>query len=70
MIDCLDEINRNHPDQDIIIVSHGMAIATILCVVQGIQLDQATTLIPDNSIINTIQWGPDKKQSFLKINKR
>ncbi len=70
MIDCLDEINQNHPNQDIIIVSHGMAIATILCIVQGIHLDQATTFIPGNSIINTIPWGPDKKQSFLKINKR
>ncbi|MAT43432.1 MAG: alpha-ribazole phosphatase [Anaerolineaceae bacterium] len=70
MIDCLDEINQNHPDQDIIIVSHGMAIATILCVVQGLHLNQATTLIPGNSIINTIQWCPEKRQSFLKINKR
>lgn len=52
----LDKIVKNHLGEEIIIVSHGMAIGTVLCTVEGIGLEQAVSLIPQNSEIKKVTW--------------
>ena len=53
----LDDIVRLHPSGCVLIVSHGLAIATIICKVQGIPLGQAYSVIPDNAKPLWVNWG-------------
>ncbi len=52
----LDILAEKHHQQTIIIVSHGLAIATVLCKFKGAPLEMAIKLIPDNTGIEIIQW--------------
>lgn len=54
---CLNEIACNYPSQKIIIVSHGLAIATALCKHKNIPLTQAKNHIPDNCEFVIIYWN-------------
>jgi broad specificity phosphatase PhoE len=52
----VDEIALRYPVGPVLIVSHGLALATLLCRVDGIPLEQAHTLIPDNALVKQITW--------------
>ena len=52
----LDEIAVRYPEGSVLIVSHGLALATILCTLQGIPLGQAYQHIPENSVPLWIKW--------------
>lgn len=52
----IDDLASRHPDQDIIVVSHGLALATILCRAQDVPLASARELIPDNAQPHCIVW--------------
>jgi broad specificity phosphatase PhoE len=52
----VDELALRHPTQSLILVSHGLALATILCRVQGLPLSQARDLIPDNAQPQRVDW--------------
>lgn len=54
----LDEITARHPHQPLIVVSHGLALATARCRVQGAALATARELIPDNAQALCIEWEP------------
>lgn len=54
---CLDDLCARHPGGHIIVVSHGMTIATALCLFRDFPLQRAASLIPDNVSINVIEWG-------------
>lgn len=56
MIQVLDEIAIRYPCKDVLIISHGMSIATVISLTQGYGLEQAANLIPDNGVITTIEW--------------
>jgi alpha-ribazole phosphatase len=51
-----DEIARAHPVGPVLIVSHGLALATLLCRVRGVPLQQARDLILDNAKPEMIKW--------------
>uniref|UniRef100_A0A7C1FHK5 Histidine phosphatase family protein n=1 Tax=Caldilinea aerophila TaxID=133453 RepID=A0A7C1FHK5_9CHLR len=53
----MDEIARRHPHDAVIVVSHGLALATMLCRVRNISLAQARELIPDNAEVLRIEWN-------------
>jgi broad specificity phosphatase PhoE len=53
----LDDIARLHPDGPVLIVSHGLALATIICKVRGIPIGQAYGHIPDNAQPTWVEWG-------------
>ncbi|BAL98737.1 MULTISPECIES: histidine phosphatase family protein [Caldilinea] len=53
----MDEIARRHPHDAVIVVSHGLALATMLCRVRNIPLAQARELIPDNAEVLHIEWN-------------
>lgn len=52
----LDEISARHPDESVLIVSHGLSLATALCAVRGIPVGLAYSLIPDNAEPVWIDW--------------
>lgn len=55
----LDEYAARHTGSDpIIVVSHGMAIATVLCRVKGLPLSQVWQVVPGNAELSIIDWEP------------
>lgn len=57
---CLDQLAQKHDQETIIIVSHGLAIATILCKVRNLPLEMAIKNIPENAGVEIIQWESEK----------
>lgn len=53
----VDDLVARHPHESLILVSHGLALATVLCRVQGLPLSQARELIPDNAQARRIEWN-------------
>lgn len=54
----LDEIARQYPNDAVLIVSHGLALATALCKAQGIAVGQAYNYIPENTTPVWVDWKP------------
>lgn len=53
----LDDIAIIHPKGSVLIVSHGLALATVICKVQNIPVGQAYSVIPDNARPVWVDWG-------------
>lgn len=55
----LDEYAARHTGGDpIVVVSHGMAIATVLCRVKGLPLSQVWQVVPGNAELSIVEWEP------------
>jgi broad specificity phosphatase PhoE len=52
----LNEISQKYPDGNVIIASHGLALATVICKVQDIKVGQAYRVIPENAIPIWVTW--------------
>jgi len=52
----VDDIAHNHPTGSVLIVSHGLALATVLCKVRGIPIGQAYSVIPENTEPVWVEW--------------
>lgn len=52
----LDDITRQYPDQAVLLVSHGLSLATIICEVEKIPLGKAYQVIPDNAVPTWVGW--------------
>lgn len=57
----LDDIARRHPSENVLIVSHGLAIATAICRARGIPIGQAYTFIPENVEPVWLIWKADTR---------
>ncbi|GAB4452138.1 MAG: alpha-ribazole phosphatase [Anaerolineales bacterium] len=55
----LDDIARRYPRENVLVVSHGLSIATAICRVRGIPVGQAYTVIPDNVQPIWMNWELD-----------
>ena len=53
----LDQLAEIHNQETIIVVSHGLAIATVLCKVRNLPLEMAIKNIPENTGVEVISWG-------------
>jgi broad specificity phosphatase PhoE len=53
----MDDLARLHPRAKVLVVSHGLTLATIICQVRGIPVGQAYTLIPGNTELIWVDWG-------------
>ncbi len=62
VLECIDEIAERHPAQRVLIVSHGLTIGVVLSTAQGLPLEQAYQLIPDNAQPQLIQWRPGHRK--------
>lgn len=54
----LDEIARLHAGTDVLVVSHGLALATALCRARGRPLREAHELVPPNAEAQVLPWTP------------
>jgi len=52
----LDKIVANHPDQTIVVVSHGGTIRTLLCAALTIHLNHLWKIKQDNTAINVLEY--------------
>jgi broad specificity phosphatase PhoE len=52
----LNDIAHTYPTGLVVVVSHGLALATVLCKVRGLSIGQAYTLIPDNAKPLWVDW--------------
>lgn len=52
----LDQLVEKHNQEAIIVVSHGLAIATVLCKVRNMPLEAAIKNIPENTGVEVIEW--------------
>ena len=60
----VDDIGRSASRTGpLILVSHGLALATLVCRGQGLPLAQAFDLIPDNAQAHRIEWMPPQERS-------
>ncbi|MCK6585261.1 MAG: histidine phosphatase family protein [Anaerolineales bacterium] len=57
----LDDIARRYPRENVLVVSHGLSIATAICRDKGIPVGQAYTVIPDNVQPVWMEWQLDEK---------
>ncbi|MCX7975779.1 MAG: histidine phosphatase family protein [Bellilinea sp.] len=55
---CVDEIAKRHQGKRILVVSHGLAIATLIAAAKGLPLSHSFELIPDNAEPQIIFWPP------------
>jgi broad specificity phosphatase PhoE len=53
---CLEELAGQHKDQRILVVSHGLAIATALCKFRNLPLSKSREIIPDNCEMIIQNW--------------
>ncbi|MEW6502694.1 MAG: histidine phosphatase family protein [Chloroflexota bacterium] len=56
---CVNEIASRHPGERVLIVSHGLAIATLVATSRGLPLWEAFELIPNNAEPEIIFWPPE-----------
>jgi alpha-ribazole phosphatase len=52
----LDDISLLFPHGTILICSHGLALATVICKVKDIEIGQAYTMIPENALPVWVDW--------------
>jgi broad specificity phosphatase PhoE len=52
----LNDITHLHPIGLVLVVSHGLALATVMCKVRGLPIEQAYTVIPDNAKPVWVDW--------------
>lgn len=52
----LDDICHLHPGDSVLIISHGLALATALCKRRGIPIGQAYSVIPENAEPVWVEW--------------
>jgi broad specificity phosphatase PhoE len=56
-----NEISGLFPDGHVLVVTHGLALATLICQVEGIPLTEAYRVVPDNAQPQQIHWSPPDK---------
>ncbi len=52
-----DEISTLYPAGRVLIVTHGMALATLVCRANGVPLTEAHKMVPENALPVEITWG-------------
>ncbi|HEY3343421.1 MAG TPA: histidine phosphatase family protein, partial [Anaerolineaceae bacterium] len=56
-----NDIARAHPGERVLVVSHGMALATLIVRVRGVPYERVYTLIPENATPVIIEWDVEKR---------
>jgi broad specificity phosphatase PhoE len=54
----MDDIARKHLGESVLIVSHGISLAVIICRAEGFPMQDVYQHIPDNARPYRIQWQP------------
>ncbi len=54
-------IANHHPNQKILVVSHGFSLATLICQARGYPLTKVFPHIPENAQPQVVQWPPQPR---------
>ncbi|MBN2118770.1 MAG: histidine phosphatase family protein [Anaerolineales bacterium] len=54
----INEIASKHRDESILIVSHGISLAVVICQSEGFPMEDVYQHIPDNAHAYRVQWHP------------
>lgn len=52
----IEDIHKKHPEGAVLVVSHGLAAATVACRVKGVDLEQVRAMIPNNAEPLCVRW--------------
>jgi len=63
----LDDIAQKYPGENVLVVSHGLSIATAICRAKDIPVGQAYTVIPDNVQPLWMNWQSDGRYASDNI---
>jgi probable phosphoglycerate mutase len=55
-----DAISESHPNGNVLVVAHGMSMATLYCLAEEIDLNLVFTHIFSNTEIRPVEWVPGK----------
>lgn len=64
----MDSLIKKHPDDTIVVVSHGATIRTILCAALEIPLTSIWRIRQDNTAVNIIEYHQDNWASLILMN--
>lgn len=56
VLPAVDEIAGRHPHDDVLLVSHGLSLAILLCHAYGIPLEHVYDHIPENAKPQRVEW--------------
>lgn len=59
MAAAVDDIARAHPSGAVLVASHGLALATLVCRVKGYPLSEVYQHILDNAVPEVVHWPPE-----------
>ncbi len=62
----LDDVARRHPNASVVIVSHGISLATAICKVRAIPIGLAYTVIPENTDPVWVEWDVKRNTSAAR----
>jgi broad specificity phosphatase PhoE len=57
--ECIDEIACLKTTEPVLVVAHGLAIATILCQARGYPMETVYSHIQENATAEVIEWNPE-----------
>ena len=56
VVAAVDEMASKHPNASVLIVSHGVPLAVIICHAQGFPLDEVYEHVPENAKPYRVEW--------------
>ncbi len=62
----VNEIASAHPEGPVVIVSHGLTLATLICLARQHSLRQSFDMLPPNAIPEKIEWSLERQPIQLK----
>ncbi|HQN04963.1 MAG TPA: histidine phosphatase family protein [Anaerolineaceae bacterium] len=63
MVQAANEIALSHPGERVLVVSHGMSLATLLSKARGTNLADAYDLVPQNATPVVIEWEMEHRHN-------
>ena len=63
MVQAANEIALSHPGERVLVVSHGMSLATLLSKARGTNLADAYELVPQNATPVVIEWEMEHRHN-------
>lgn len=67
MAQAVDEIVRKHPEGPLLIVSHGFALATLICQARGLSVGEAYRQVPENAVPQIVEWDINRQPLVEKV---
>lgn len=61
MAEAADEISERHPQGPVLLVSHGLALASLICMARAIPLEKVYEMVPENAEPVVVEWSPGKR---------